>query len=78
MDIEKIIDVFDDILKDYEKSETYSILFYSTNFNRDFNLLRDRVVNYKSRLNKVLADGIKGTKQTRDNLREKDIQKELL
>lgn len=78
MDVQKTIDLFDDVIKQYEKSETYSILFYSTNFNRDFNILKNNVTKYRERLNKIIGDGAKHTQQIGDSAREKNIQAELL
>lgn len=47
----------EDLIKDFEKSETHSILFYSQDKDRDFRLLIKRVKEYRERLNKLLTDG---------------------
>jgi hypothetical protein len=52
LDIDRLIE---DIIKDFEKSETHSILFYSQNQDRDFKLLINKVNNYRERKNKLLA-----------------------
>lgn len=78
MDVQKTIDLFNQVLKDYETVETYNIFFYSTNFNRDFNLLKTKVSDYRKKLDKIITDGAKHTQQAGITAGEKDIQAELL
>jgi len=50
----KILNILEQVLKDYKNSETHSILFYSKNQPRDFKILEDKITDYKKKLKEVL------------------------
>lgn len=55
MDQIELKKLVDKLLVEYEKSEGFGILFYSTNKNRDFELLRKKVERYKIKFDKCFA-----------------------
>lgn len=65
MDIVAIKKLVESLLKEYETTETHCILFYSTDQNRDFGILRDKVNRYRSKLEKLLANGSVTTEENR-------------
>ena len=73
---EMILKLFNDLIKGYEKSECYGILFYSKDFSRDFKLLELKVKEYKERLNKLLK--VNAITSAGIISGEKDLQKELI
>lgn len=62
MDLEKTKRLFEELLKEYYNSETYGILFYSTDKTRDFAILDKKIERYKQRLNEAIT--IHGTATT--------------
>ena len=73
MDIQKTIALFNRVLKEYEKSEVFSIFMYSTDFERDFKIMQEKSKGYKRQLDKIIADAV-NTKQVRDITREENLQ----
>lgn len=55
MDQIELKKLVDKLLVEYEKSEGFGILFYSTNKNRDFELLRKKVEKYKVKFDKCFT-----------------------
>ncbi len=74
MDWTKIEKVFNDILKEYEKSEMFSIMLCSTDYGRDIRLLNGKVTNFKAELKKLKDQN--DSKQAGDSFREEDLRKE--
>lgn len=71
--------LMEEVIKDYEKVETYYILINSENKERDFKLLESKMKEYRNRLNKVLSnERHKDTEQAGACPGESDIQKESL
>lgn len=58
MDIVELDRLFNDLIKQYQTTETQCILFYSSDKERDFKILEEKVKQYRKRLNIVLADSI--------------------
>lgn len=56
MDRQKINKVFEEVLKEYEKSEMHCILFYSSDKIRDFGLLIKKANHFRKMINEVLDD----------------------
>jgi len=55
MDAIGIKQLMEELIKKYESTETYDILFYSKDFERDFKILADNVKRYRERLDVLLA-----------------------
>lgn len=54
--MEKAINLFNELIKLYEKTEGYNILVYSSDRERDFRLLSVKVEGYKERLNEIITE----------------------
>lgn len=74
MDPTKVLQVFNELVKEYEKTETYCILFYSSNHTRDFALLKSKVESYKQKINAALSNGHLHIGQVRTDLTEETVQ----
>jgi hypothetical protein len=72
MDAIGIARLLEEMIKEYEKVETYCILFYSTDHSRDFRLMQEKVNLYRARLNKLL-DGSTVVEQIGDRPGKGDI-----
>lgn len=76
----EIIDLknlFEEVTKAFERSETEAILFYSTDKERDFRLLEKRVAQFKERFNILLGGsgvGFKNANQVGVSGREGNLQ----
>lgn len=74
MDTIAITRLVEELIKDFETSETHSILFYSQDQSRDFRLLMKRVKDYRNRLSTLLAEnGEQHIRETGDSVRTEDI-----
>lgn len=56
MDYQELRKLIDKLLVEYEKSEGFGILFYSTDKNRDFELLRKKIDRYRVKFDKQFTD----------------------
>lgn len=74
MDPTKVLQILNELVKEYEKTETYCILFYSSNHTRDFALLKSKVELYKQRINAALSDGYLHDSKTRTDPTKEIIQ----
>lgn len=73
--MEKTLNLFNELIKLYEKTETFNILCYSSDQGRDFRLLEAKVVEYKERLNEIIAtDGCSDSREDRVSSGKEDIQ----
>ena len=52
----KAINLFNELIKLYEKTEGFNIFCYSSDRPRDFKVLAEKVEKYKERLNGIIAD----------------------
>lgn len=78
MNTVQLLSLFNEAIKEYEKSETFCIWFYSTDKARDFKILNDKVANFKKRLNMILKsqDGVSNnTTQTGTSAGEENLQR---
>lgn len=74
MDTIAISRLMESLIKDFETSETHSILFYSQDKTRDFKLLAAKVKDYRKSLEKLLAEnGEQHIRETGDSVRAEDI-----
>jgi hypothetical protein len=55
MDAIGITKIFEDVIKDYETSESHCILFYSTDKDRDYKILYAKVKEHREKFGKWLA-----------------------
>ena len=74
MDTIAINRLVEELIKDFETSETHSILFYSQDKTRDFKLLAAKVKEYRRTLEKLLAtNGEQHIRETGNSVRAEDI-----
>ena len=71
--------LMEDMVKEYEKVETYCILVYSTDKARDFKLMAEKMQDYRNKLNSLLAKNGDGSiEQDRALSREEYLPRESI
>lgn len=82
MDLERTKRLFEELIKKYHKSETYGILFYSTDKIRDFAALDREIKRYQERLSEAIGGAttinIQSIKPIRISSGENDLPKVVL
>jgi hypothetical protein len=80
MEHAKLQALFDDLIKELEKSEHFGIFCYSSNFARDFGILKRKTDEYRKRFNEAMRpnDGFGKAGEIRTGTGEGNLQGELL
>lgn len=76
MDIIGISRLMEEMIKEVQKTETYCIHFYSTDYKRDFDILDKKIKGYRNRLSELLSNGHTSTEQAGACIGEGDLPKE--
>ena len=79
MDWLKLEKLFNEVIKEYEKSEMFSIMCYSTNHSRDISILQERVKGFRKHFKDIKKDGTDvNSSETGSDIGEENLQKEFL